>query len=58
MKTRFGISDFKVPMTPDFVRCVGITKRFLKWHHCDYHVTSLQFTDQIQNDDQIWYFRF
>ena len=29
-------------LTPDFVICVGMTKRFLKCHHCDYHVSWIQ----------------
>ena len=35
-----------------------MTKTFHKWHHHNYHMTWVQFTDQIQNEDQIWYLRF
>ena len=34
-KTRFGISGFGVLLTSQIVRCVSITKRFLKKRHWD-----------------------
>ena len=36
-----------------FVRCIGMARWLHHSRHCGCHVTCLQFTDQIQNENQI-----
>ena len=45
-------------LTSNFVRYVKVTKELLPWHHHGSHVTWVQFTDKIENEDQIWYLKF
>ena len=42
-------------LTSNFVR---VTKELYPWHHHGSHVTVIQFTDQIENEDQILYLKF
>ena len=39
-------------------RYIGITKKISQWCHRGCHMTWLQFADQTQNEDWIWYLKF
>ena len=38
-------------LTSNFVRYIGMTKGYDRWHYRDCHMTCVQFTEQIQNED-------
>ena len=40
-------------LTSNFVRYVRVTKKLHSWHHHGGHVTSVQFTDKMKNEEQI-----
>ena len=42
-------------LTSNFVRYVRVTKELHSWHHHGGHVTWVQFTDKMENEEQIWY---
>ena len=45
-------------LSTNYLRCVRLAKKIDKRHHHEYHVIWLQFTDLMQNEDQIWYLKF
>ena len=59
MRNRYPISgSFATILTSNFVRYVRVTKDLQTWQHHDSHVTWIQFTDAIENEDQILYLKF
>ena len=59
MKDIYPISgSIATMLISDFVRYVRVTIELQPWHHHGSHVTWKQFTDRIENEEQILYLRF
>ena len=59
MRSRYPISgSIATILISNLVRYVRVTKELHRWHHRGSHVTWIQCTDWIENEDQILYLKF
>ena len=59
IRNRYPISgSIATILISNFVRYVRVTKKLHPWHYHDSQVTWIQFTDPIENEDQILYLKF